>query len=169
MDIIATHVNYFFICKRKVWLFANGINMEHTSDAVGEGKLIHESSYPDRSERYEEVEIGGSKIDFYDPKEKVIHEIKKSDSMEEAHLWQVKFYIWLFEKEGISGVTGIIEYPTMRHRELVTLSDDDRTQLKTIIREIEILTASDVCPQKINRKFCSKCSYYEFCYIGEEY
>ena len=38
--------------------------MEHTSDLVYEGKLIHETSYPQRSERYEELEIDGIKIDF---------------------------------------------------------------------------------------------------------
>ena len=168
MNIIATHINYYFVCKRKLWLFANGINMEHTSDTVGEGKLIHETSYPDRSERYEEVSIGGSKIDFFDARGKVIHEIKKSDSMEDAHIWQVKYYIWLLEKEGVEGVTGIIEYPTMRHREHVMLSDNDRQQLENIVTEIETIISNDACPPKINRKLCSKCSYYEFCYATEE-
>jgi len=61
-----THFNYYYICKRELWLFANGINMEQTSDLVYDGKLIHETSYPQRSERYEEVEIDGIKIDYYD-------------------------------------------------------------------------------------------------------
>jgi len=65
--------------------------MEHTSDLVYEGKLIHETSYPQRSERYEELEIDGIKIDFYDARNKVIHEIKKSDKIEEAHEWQLKY------------------------------------------------------------------------------
>ena len=39
--------------------------MEHTSDTVYDGKLIHENSYPQRAERYQEVEIAGIKIDFY--------------------------------------------------------------------------------------------------------
>ena len=59
--------------------------MEHTSDLVFEGKLIHEISYPQRSERYEELEIDGVKIDYYDAKNKIIHEIKKSDKVEETH------------------------------------------------------------------------------------
>ncbi len=52
--------------------------MEHTSDLVYEGKMLHESSYPQRSERYEELEIEGCKIDYYDARNKVVHEIKKS-------------------------------------------------------------------------------------------
>ena len=40
--------------------------MEHISDLVYNGKLIHEKCYSQRSERYEEVEIDGIKIDYYD-------------------------------------------------------------------------------------------------------
>lgn len=42
MKVTGTHFNYYQVCKRKLWLFANGITMEHTSDLVYEGKLIHE-------------------------------------------------------------------------------------------------------------------------------
>ncbi len=50
--ITGTHINYYFLCHRKLWLFANGINMEHNSDHVYEDKLIHETSHPQRSEKY---------------------------------------------------------------------------------------------------------------------
>ncbi len=50
MTPTGTHFNYYQLCHRKLWLFANGINMEHTSDIVYDGKLIHESSYPESSE-----------------------------------------------------------------------------------------------------------------------
>ena len=108
-------------CKRETWLHANGIRMEHTSDVVTEGKLVHETSYPNRAARYEEVRIGGSVIDFYDPKEKVIHEIKKSTSKEEAYIWQVKYYLLLFEREGIADVVGMLEYPLLRETMRVEL------------------------------------------------
>ena len=29
MTPTGTHFNYYQVCKRKLWLFANGINMEH--------------------------------------------------------------------------------------------------------------------------------------------
>ena len=68
MTITGTHFNYYQLCLRKLWLFANGINMEQESDLVYEGKLVHESSYPQRTARYEEVEIDGIKVDYYDVK-----------------------------------------------------------------------------------------------------
>ena len=57
MKITGIYFNYFQICKRKLWLFANGINFEQTSDLVLEGKLIYESSYSQRSSKYEEIEL----------------------------------------------------------------------------------------------------------------
>ena len=68
MTITGTHFNYYQLCLRKLWLFANGINMEQESDLVYEGKLVHESSYPQRTSKYEEVEIDGVKVDYYDAK-----------------------------------------------------------------------------------------------------
>lgn len=71
MRISGTFINYYFVCHRELWLFANGINMEQESDLVYEGKLVHESSYPQRTARYEEVEIDDIKVDYYDSKNKV--------------------------------------------------------------------------------------------------
>ena len=167
MNLTATHINYYMVCKRKLWLFANGINMEHTSDTVAEGKLIHEISYPQRTERNTELEIEGSMIDFYDANKKIIHEVKKSAKIEIAHIWQVKYYIWLLKKNGIDGVTGIIEYPKLRETTKVELTDDDMGVLANMIDEIEQIAASETCPPKIEMKICRSCSYYEFCFVEE--
>ncbi len=126
MQITGTHFNYYQVCKRELWLFANGINMEQNSDLVYEGKLIHEESYPQRSERYEEIEIDGVKVDFYDVRHKIIHEIKKSDKVEQAHVWQLKYYLYVFERNGIEGVSGILEYPKLRRTTEIELSQVDR-------------------------------------------
>ena len=162
-----THFNYYQVCHRKLWLFANGINMEHTSDLVYEGKLLHESAYPQRSERYEELEIEGCKIDFYDARNRVVHEIKKSDKIETAHEWQVKYYIRVLERNGVDGVTGILEYPTMRHTQKVEIDEADRKQIEEMEKDIENLIQSETCPAVINSKICRNCSYYEFCYVVE--
>ncbi len=168
MNITGTHFNYYQVCKRKLWLFANGLNMEHTSDLVYDGKLIQETSYPQRSERYEELEMGGIKIDFYDARNRVIHEIKRSNKIERAHEWQVKYYIYVLEQTGIEGVSGVLEYPTLRHTARVTLSDNDRAKIQNMEREIEQIVESETCPPVINARICKSCSYYEFCYVKEE-
>ena len=167
MQITGTHLNYYFVCHRKLWLFSGGIQMEHNSDNVYEGKLIHETSYPQRSERYEEVQIDGIKVDFYDTKEKVIHEIKKSDKIDYAHEWQLKYYIYIFEKAGITGVSGILEYPKLRKKEEVYLSDIDRNRIVEIENKIAEILNSQSCPKVIAGSICKQCSYFDFCFIAE--
>lgn len=167
MRITATYINLYHVCKRELWLHANEIRFEHTSDVVYEGKMIHESTYPQRSERYEELEIEGCKIDYYDARNKIVHEIKKSDKIENAHEWQVKYYIRVLERNGIDGVVGILEYPSMRHTQMVELTDIDRKRIDEIENEIGAIIAADECPKVINSKICRNCSYYEFCYVEE--
>ena len=36
MEITGTLINYYLVCHRELWLFANGINMEQESDLVYE-------------------------------------------------------------------------------------------------------------------------------------
>lgn len=141
--LTGTHFNYYMVCRRKLWLFANGINMEHVSDLVFEGRLVHEDSYPQRAGKYEEIELNGIKVDFYDPKRKVIHEIKKSNKVKTAHEWQLRYYIYVFEQNGIEGVTGVLEYPALRKTQDVVLSDADREQIKEMAVEIQRIISSD--------------------------
>lgn len=168
MKISGTHFNYFQICLRKLWLFSNGINLEHTSDLVLEGKLIHEDSYPQRSSKYEEVELDGIKIDFYDSKNKVIHEIKKSNKMEAAHEWQLKYYIYVFMQNGIDGVSGRLEYPLLRKTKDVYMSQVDIDIIYEMKLEIERIALDDSCPPLKKQGVCKNCSYFEFCYSTEE-
>ena len=167
MHLTATHINYYHICHRKLWLFSNGINMEHNSTVVADGKLLHETSYPQRSDKYSEIEIGGSKTDFYDAKNKVIHELKRSDKMETAHEWQLKYYILLLEQNDVEGVTGILEYPKIKETNSIELMETDRVYLKLIINHIPEITSSEICPPLLNAKICKTCSYYDFCYVAE--
>jgi CRISPR-associated exonuclease Cas4 len=167
MHLTATHINYYHICHRKLWLFANGINMEQTSNTVADGKLLHEISYLQRAEKYSEIEIDGSKIDFYNARKKVIHELKRSDKMEEAHEWQLKYYILLLEQNGVEGVTGILEYPKLKTTVNIELAETDRVYLKLVIKYIGAIVESETCPPLLNAKFCRSCSYFDFCYCTE--
>ncbi|HEY8401837.1 MAG TPA: CRISPR-associated protein Cas4 [Cytophagaceae bacterium] len=167
MQINATLINLYHVCHRELWLHAHCIRMEHTSDTVLEGKLIHETSYMQRAEKYSELELDGIKIDFYDAVNKVVHEVKKSDKVEHAHLAQVKYYLYVLERNGITGVTGLIEYPRLRQTEKVELSETDRKLIPEWENEILKIVNSDTCPEVIHKKICKSCSYYDFCYSSE--
>ena len=167
MHINATYINIYNVCKRELWLHANEIRFEHTSDIVYDGKLIHEDSYPQRSSKYEEIEIDGIKVDYYDTKNKVIHEIKRSNKIEQAHEWQLKYYMYVFEQHGVTDVKGVLEYPTLRKTQSVVLSDVDRDRIKEIIADIDKIISSEECPPLQKKGICKSCSYYEFCFTKE--
>ncbi len=168
MTLTGTHISYYLICHRKLWLFAHEIRMEHTSGLVAEGKLIHETSYPQRSDRYQEVEVDGIKIDYFDARNKIIHEVKKSDKMEEAHEWQVKYYIYVLERNGVAGVSAILEYPKLRQTNEILLSSRDKEELEVMAAEAGRIIDSLNCPERVKRTICKSCSYEDFCWCGEE-
>ena len=165
--ITGTHFNYYFVCHRKLWLFANHVQMESESDLVYHGDAIHEHAYPQRSGKYEEVQLGGIKVDYYDATDKIIHEVKKSDKIEDAHIWQLKYYIYVFEQAGISGVQGILEYPKLRKRRDIYLTDPDRSEIQEILTDISRIIQQKQIPPVINARRCNACAYHDFCYVQE--
>lgn len=175
MHLTATHINYFNLCHRKLWLFSNGIHMEHTSEIVADGKLLHETSYPQRASKFSEIELYAEfegiklsgKIDFYNAQDKIVHETKRSNKVETSHEWQVKFYLWLLLMNGILGATGTLEYPLLRKKDSVVLSEKDILKLKSIVFQIAGLIQKEYCPPLLNSSICKSCSYYELCYINE--
>ncbi|MBC8109745.1 MAG: CRISPR-associated protein Cas4 [Verrucomicrobia bacterium] len=168
MHLTATHLNYYYVCHRKLWLFASGMQMEHTSDAVKEGKLIGETTYADRTQRYTQVAMEGIKIDFFDAKNKIIHETKKSDKVKKAHLAQVRYYQYVLEKNGITGVSAVLEYPKLRKTEtLLPLTATDRVEIENSIVATKSIIQSKHCPPKIKKSFCKSCAYFDFCWVAE--
>lgn len=169
MAITGTQVAYYTICHRKLWLFSHHIGLEQTSELVADGRFIGESTYERRPDRHTQVEIEGIKIDFYDAAEGVVHETKRSDRMEPAHIAQIKYYMYLLDKHGIPVRYGVLEYPKQRTTHRVDLTDEDRRAIPEQLAEIERIVSSAACPEVIRAPFCKQCAYYDFCYIEEEY
>lgn len=140
--------------------------MEQTSDTVAMGKFISESTYErEKHELHITDDEDEVVLDFYDAKTKTIHEVKKSDKMEETHIWQVKFYISVLEKMGIENVVGEIDYPKLRQKMKVELTENDKEKLHKIRKEIESIVQNEMPPDVINKPFCKQCSYYDLCYV----
>jgi CRISPR-associated exonuclease Cas4 len=114
------------------------------------------------------VEFDGVKIDFYDAKNKVVHEVKKSDKVENAHKAQVLYYLYKLLKNGVEGAMGIIEYPKLRQTETVEWTSDSLATILQWEKEITEIMARENCPATIKAKICKSCSYHDFCYVDEE-
>ncbi len=160
LSITGTEVNYYLLCKRKLWLFSRGITMEHTSDNVFMGKLIDEHSYP-RAQK--EILIDGVvKIDFME--DGVVHEVKKSNRMEEAHIGQLLYYIYCLRQKGVDIRKGIINYPKQRRTTEVELTEEKEAEIRRMIEQVLEVRNMETSPEALNAKICKKCGYEDFCY-----
>ncbi len=156
-----TQINYYTVCPRKLWLFTKNISMEHTSDLVYEGKLIHEDSY---NRMKKEIQIGDIKLDFIKTKSGiVVHEVKKSKKLKKAHRYQLLYYLYYLKNLGVSA-SGMIDYPLLRKREEVLLTPENESEILKIIHGIKEVIALEKAPDAKRMKICGKCSYFEFCW-----
>ncbi|WP_294656194.1 CRISPR-associated protein Cas4 [uncultured Fusobacterium sp.] len=153
---------YYFVCKRKLWFFTNEIQMESENEDVIIGKLIDENSY---SRELKHVLIDNTvNIDFI--KEwKILHEVKKQKSIEEAGIWQLKYYIYFLRKRGINIEKGILDYPKLKKREEIFLTEEDEKRIEEILLEIREIVNLKLPPKLEKLKICKKCAYFEYCYI----
>jgi CRISPR-associated exonuclease Cas4 len=61
-------------------------------------------------------------------------------------------------------LTGELDYPKLKRRVTVTLSEDDVQHLQTIMAEVEQIEQLPTPPPKIEKKFCKNCAYFELCW-----
>ena len=168
-NITATLINLYHVCHRELWLHAHEIRMEHTSDIVAEGKLIGETAYGHRSDKYTQVQLDGIKIDFYDQHARVVHETKRGRAMESAHRAQVQYYLYKLRQHGVTDASGIIEYPDLRRTERVAaLTEADVAQIEGWEKAVAEVIAREQCPPVIHKPLCKNCSYHDLCYVDEE-
>ncbi len=167
MPVTGTQIAYLHLCHRKLWLFSNGISMEQNSALVAEGKLIDKYSYMQRPQKWQEIALEKIKIDHYDAKNGVVREVKKSNKKESVHIAQVKYYLFVLERNGIKISHGLLEYPKLRQTEEVWLTDDDRKKIPNWEQQVIEMTTSDICPPLVKKTICKKCAYFEFCFVEE--
>ena len=151
--ITGVMVYYYFVCKRKLWYFCHEINMESENEDVLLGKILDDGSYKRENKH---INIDNTiNIDFIKER-KELHEIKKSKAIEEAGIWQVKYYLYYLKQRGAGNLKARIDYPLLKKTLTVELSEDDSmTEIKK----------EDLPPAFIQTKICRKCAYHDLCFI----
>ena len=125
-------------------------------------KLLEENTYT-RDEKKINID-GVINIDFIRSK-KVLHEIKKSNSIEPASLLQVQYYLYYLEKKGLIGLKGILDYPLLKQTVEVNLTDEDRENLDNIIIGIKEILRKESPPALEKKGICKKCAYFDLCFV----
>ena len=156
-------LNYYYVCKRKLWLFDKGITMENRSDRVLQGKIVHEYSY--QREKNKEILIDDMiKLDILD--EEYIKEVKISSKMPKPDRMQLLYYLFYLKQMGIEK-KGSINYVKEKRIEIVELTENDEEELKDTLVKIKEILGQDKPNKVVKLPYCKKCAYYEFCYVKE--
>lgn len=160
--INGAQINYYFICKTKLWLFSHNIQMEQESDTVSLGKQLHESTYKRDKDFLIDNLIN---IDFIRKKKNIeVHEVKKTQKMELSHEYQLLYYLYYLKKEkGIENIIGYLDYPKIRKNRKITLNKENEGELEEIFKKINEIINSQM-PKPKKSRICRQCAYFEFCF-----
>lgn len=161
-EITGVMVYYYEVCKRKLWYFYNEIQMEQGNENIEIGKAIDEETYK-RDKKHINID-NIINIDFIRSKG-ILHEVKKSNKIEEASILQVKYYLYFLKKREVDNIKGKIDYPLLKQSIDVELTDQDIILIEGILEDIEkIVTLKNPMPLE-KKKICKSCAYYDLCFI----
>lgn len=152
----------YLVCKRQAWFLGHAMagDREHRDLAIG--RFLSDETYPRQKH---EILLGDVKIDLLRKEDGLlcIGEIKKSSNTLSSARFQLLLYLFHLEQAGISA-QGELLVPLEKHKEIVTLTEEDRNQLLQLIEEIEVFLASPKAPTPSWFSACSRCSYAELCW-----
>lgn len=161
-EITGVMVYYYAVCKRKLWYFYNEISMEDGNENVSIGKVIDEETYK-RDEKH--ININNIiNIDFIRTKG-VLHEVKKSRSIEEASILQVKYYLYYLKMKGVENIKAKIDYPLLKQTIEIELKEEDMKEIEGILNDIKSIV-NNIKPCDLQKKrICKSCAYHDLCYV----
>ena len=162
MRITGNMVSYFFVCKRKLWLFQHQIGFEQTSERVMLGRLLDKTSYHGRGLHHVMIDnlIDIDMVENW----QLIHEVKKSNALEPAAVWQLKYYIYYLRKKGVSISKGLLDYPRLKKCVKIDYTSKDEEVMENYISEIEQICKQSTPPKPELKPICKSCAFYEYCF-----
>lgn len=164
--VTGTHIWYYFICKRELWLMMHSIAPDQEDENIDIGRFLHDY-YSKRGK--EEVDIGSGKIDRIKKigNELVVQEIKKTSRFKESSYFQLLFYLEQLMQMGIKA-RGELLFTEEKTKEQVELTDENREKLLEAVKDIQTYAKLPVPPSPKKIKFCNRCAYRDYCWAGED-
>jgi CRISPR-associated exonuclease Cas4 len=155
-------INAYYVCKRKLWLYAHEIGPDRSHQLLEIGRLYDQSTYK-RDKK--QISMSGMKIDILKKRdgELLVGEVKKTSKFEAAAKMQLAYYLYRLKEQGIE-LDGELLVPKEKKRERIILDDALTQELETAIAEIDKIITSDKPPVPEKTKYCGKCAYSDFCW-----
>lgn len=161
-EITGVMIYYYAVCRRKLWYFYREISMEDGNENVLIGKTIDEETYK-RDQKH--ININNVvNIDFIRSKG-ILHEVKKSNKIEEASILQVKYYLYYLKIHGVDNIKAKIDYPLLKQSVDIELKDNDIKQIEIILEDINNIVSRKVPCDLEKKPICKNCAYYDLCFI----
>lgn len=163
--VTGTHIWYYFICKREVWLMIHQIAADQEDDNLEIGRFLSEITY---QRNKKEVLIGNIKVDRIrrDGEQLVIGEVKKSSKYIESARFQLLFYLDTLKKMDIHA-KGELLFPEEKGREIVEWTSESKAELDKAVEDIKRISSLPIPPAPKKVSFCKNCAYREYCWAEE--
>ncbi|MDQ0215611.1 CRISPR-associated exonuclease Cas4 [Oikeobacillus pervagus] len=161
-EVGGLHIQYYSICKRKLWLYSRQISFETAHEKVIEGTLLHEGSY---KRKKKEIMLGDhAKIDVLD--QQFVQETKLSSKMQKADELQLLYYLYLLKQRGIEK-RGRIAYTKEKKVVEIELNEENEKKIRKVIAEVFKIIESEQTPKLVKLPYCRNCAYFDFCFALE--
>ncbi|MDY6868392.1 MAG: CRISPR-associated protein Cas4 [Chloroflexota bacterium] len=160
--ITGTHIWYYFICHRQVWLISHKIEPDQEHEALLLGRINDQTGYS-RKKKY--LYFEGGVVDLYREQhgQLIISEVKKSSRFEESARMQLLYYLFKLQEVGIDAI-GELRIPKEKKVMAVRLDSDSEIAIQKACAEIDRIVALDLPPAPCRCRYCRGCAYLEFCW-----
>lgn len=156
--------NAYFICQRQAWLMFRQLTADQHHSNIEIGRHIDDTSYEREKKKIYLADISAM-VDMITKRgdEYFVAEIKKSSKRLDNAIIQLKYYLYLLRSKSVN-VKGMLKIPREKKNIEVELSDEDIKAIEKNIKMIFYMIYRDSPPDRINKKICTKCAHYEFCW-----
>lgn len=161
-SVTGTHVWYYCVCKREVWMMARHLVPDEDDTNIDIGRFIHEKVYQ-RDKK--EIDLGNAKVDLLrmEDGQLVVGEVKKSSRHAKSARMQLLFYLLQLKGIGIQA-RGELLFPIEKKKEDVVLDEKSEVEITGIVNDIEKIVMQAQPPPPVKIKYCWSCAYREFCW-----
>ncbi len=160
--VTGTHLWYYFICPREVWLISHQLTPDEDNDNIVLGRYIDQEAY---AREKKSLEVEGNRLDIFHREDGrlVVGEVKKSSRYRESARMQLAYYLKKLKENGVEA-RGELRFPLEKQREDVILDGDTEAVLAGAVTEIQRIVQEEKPPLPQPIGFCKNCAYAEFCW-----
>ncbi|MCF6094010.1 CRISPR-associated protein Cas4 [Microaerobacter geothermalis] len=162
MEVTGTHIWYYYICHREVWMIVHQLAPDQEDDNIEIGRFLSEHTY---QRNKKEVVIGNIKVDRIrkEGEQLIIGEVKKSSRYKQSARFQLLYYLDTLRNMGIQA-KGELLFPEEKKKEILEWTAQDKEELDKAIGDIQRIARLPVPPSPKKISFCSNCAYREYCW-----